>query len=60
MFLPCVHLLSPHPSTAEIKKGAGEERRLGSLTKMCSLAEHTWSVQNVGEVPVVCNYNLQG
>lgn len=27
---------------------------------MCSLAEHTWSVQNVGEVAVVCNYNLQG
>lgn len=38
----------------------GEEKRLGSLTQMCSLAEHTWSVQNVGEVAVVCNYNLQG
>lgn len=24
---------------------------------MCSLAEHTWSAQHVGEVDVVCNYN---
>ena len=23
-------------------------------------AEHTWSLQNVGEAAVVCNYNLQG
>lgn len=59
MSLP-LHLLSPEPSTAEVKKSAREERRLGSLTEVSSLAEHTCSAQHVGAVDVVCNYNPQG